>query len=231
MRPKAKHQGKRVHLGNYNTELKAAQAFDRAAFRCKGKKAVTNFDVNEYKDELAEFEDPTRNNHDELQGKLRNAEALNTTELAASEAAAEAAAAAAATAVVVALEHVEPEELEQADSAKQQQKRKRKNDTDDSEAGISTDPLTQDNEHARAQKKKGKKSSSSQYKGVALYRPTGRWCAYVWDNRRQVYLGRFDTEEKAARAFDLAALKYRGSKAEINFLLEDYTKELAQVIH
>ena len=58
---------------------KAARAFDRAAVRCKGMKAVTNFDVNEYKDELAEFEDRKRNNHDELQGKPRNAEALNTT--------------------------------------------------------------------------------------------------------------------------------------------------------
>ena len=43
-----------------------------------GKKAFTNFDVNEYKDELTEFEDRTRNNHDELQGKLINAEAHNT---------------------------------------------------------------------------------------------------------------------------------------------------------
>ena len=56
-------QGKQVNLGYYNSEFEAAQAYDRAAVRCKGKKAVTNFDVNEYKDELAEFEDSTRNNH------------------------------------------------------------------------------------------------------------------------------------------------------------------------
>ena len=56
-------QGKYVNLGYYNAEFEAAQAYDRAAIRCKGKKAVTNFDMNEYKDELAEFEDRRRKNH------------------------------------------------------------------------------------------------------------------------------------------------------------------------
>ena len=241
------HQHKKVHLGLYNTELEAAQAFDRAAVRCKGKKAVTNFDVNEYKDELAEFEDRTRNNHDELQGKLRNAEAHNTTERAASEAATAAAAAvvAAETAVdlegtdvactrPLPLEHEEPE-LEQAESAKQKQKRrKRKNNTDASEAGTSTDPLlTQVDELVRAQAKgkQSSSSSSSQYKGVTEDRRTGRWKAQMRDNGQTMYLGYFETEEKAARAYDLVALKCRGSKAEINFLLEDYTEELAQVTH
>ena len=51
----------------------------------------------------------------------------------------------------------------------------------------------------------------------------------MWDNGRQVYLGGFDTEERAARAYDIVALKCRGSKAEINFHVEDYTDVLAQV--
>ena len=113
-----------------------------------------------------------------------------------------------------------------------QKRRKRKNNTDASEAGTSTDPLTQDNDNVHAQTNKGKQSSSSQFRGVTLdRRRTGRWMARMKDNGRDVYLGSFDTEEKAARAFDLFALKCRGSKAEINFLLEDYTEELAQVTH
>ena len=51
------------------------------------------------------------------------------------------------------------------------------------------------------------------------------------DNGQNVHLGYFDTEDNAAHAYNIAALKCRGSKAEINFLLEDYTEELAQVTH
>ena len=38
----------------------------------------------------------------------------------------------------------------------------------------------------------------------------------------QVYLGGFDTEIAAARAFDILSLKCRGPKAETNFSLEEY---------
>ena len=62
-------------------------------------------------------------------------------------------------------------------------------------------------------------------------RPTGRWEARVQDNGQNVHLGYFDTEENAAHAYNIAALKCRGSKAEITFLLEDYTEKLAQLTH
>ncbi|KAI7980470.1 AP2-like ethylene-responsive transcription factor ANT [Camellia lanceoleosa] len=41
-----------------------------------------------------------------------------------------------------------------------------------------------------------------------------------------IYLGGYDMEAKAARAYDLAALKYWGPSTHINFLLENYQQEL-----
>ncbi|XP_040382127.1 AP2-like ethylene-responsive transcription factor CRL5 [Oryza brachyantha] len=81
---------------------------------------------------------------------------------------------------------------------------------------------------------------TSQYRGVtSRHRWTGRYEAHLWDNSckkegqtrkgRQVYLGGYDMEEKAARAYDLAALKYWGPSTHINFPLEDYQEELEEM--
>nr|UOI87858.1 AP2-like ethylene-responsive transcription factor [Fraxinus mandshurica] len=77
---------------------------------------------------------------------------------------------------------------------------------------------------------------TSQYRGVTRHRWTGRYEAHLWDNSckkegqtrkgRQVYLGGYDMEEKAARAYDLAALKYWGPSTHVNFPLENYRQEL-----
>ncbi|KAI7735272.1 hypothetical protein M8C21_018989 [Ambrosia artemisiifolia] len=77
--------------------------------------------------------------------------------------------------------------------------------------------------------RRGPRSRSSQYRGVTFYRRTGRWESHIWDCGKQVYLGGFDTAHSAARAYDRAAIKFRGMEADINYNLEDYQEDLKQV--
>ncbi|MED6221983.1 AP-2 complex subunit beta, variant 3 [Stylosanthes scabra] len=76
--------------------------------------------------------------------------------------------------------------------------------------------------------RRGPRSRSSQYRGVTFYRRTGRWESHIWDCGKQVYLGGFDTAHAAARAYDRAAIKFRGVEADINFNIEDYGEDLKQ---
>ncbi|KAJ0981837.1 hypothetical protein J5N97_010092 [Dioscorea zingiberensis] len=77
---------------------------------------------------------------------------------------------------------------------------------------------------------------TSQYRGVTRHRWTGRYEAHLWDNSckkegqtRKGRQGGYDMEEKAARAYDLAALKYWGPSTHINFPLEIYHEELEEM--
>ncbi|KAI3469174.1 hypothetical protein Pfo_025837 [Paulownia fortunei] len=78
---------------------------------------------------------------------------------------------------------------------------------------------------------------SSRFRGVSRHRWTGRYEAHLWDKGswnatqkkkgKQVYLGAYDEEEAAARAYDLAAIKYWGtSSTYTNFPVSDYDKEI-----
>lgn len=83
----------------------------------------------------------------------------------------------------------------------------------------------------------GKRSSI--YRGVTRHRWTGRYEAHLWDKStwnqnqnkkgKQVYLGAYDEEEAAARAYDLAALKYWGPGTLINFPVSDYMRDLEEM--
>ncbi|CAL1372123.1 unnamed protein product [Linum trigynum] len=77
--------------------------------------------------------------------------------------------------------------------------------------------------------RRGPRSRSSQYRGVTFYRRTGRWESHIWDCGKQVYLGGFDTAHAAARAYDRAAIKFRGVEADINFTIQDYQDDLKQM--
>lgn len=79
--------------------------------------------------------------------------------------------------------------------------------------------------------RRGPRSKSSQYRGVTFYRRTGRWESHIWECGKQVYLGGFDTAHAAARAYDKAAIKFRGVDADINFNLSDYEDDMKQMGH
>uniref|UniRef100_A0A7N0ZWT3 AP2/ERF domain-containing protein n=1 Tax=Kalanchoe fedtschenkoi TaxID=63787 RepID=A0A7N0ZWT3_KALFE len=74
---------------------------------------------------------------------------------------------------------------------------------------------------------------SSKFRGVSRHRWTGRFEAHLWDKgtwnptqRKKGKQGAYDDEESAARAYDLAAIKYWGPSTFTNFPASDYEKEI-----
>ncbi|CAL0329171.1 unnamed protein product [Lupinus luteus] len=79
---------------------------------------------------------------------------------------------------------------------------------------------------------------TSIYRGVTRHRWTGRYEAHLWDNScrregqsRKGRQGGYDKEEKAARSYDLAALKYWGTSTTTNFPISNYEKEIDEMKH
>lgn len=72
-------------------------------------------------------------------------------------------------------------------------------------------------------------SMKKSYRGVSRHRLTQRWEASLWLKGKQLYLGGFNFQEDAARAYDLAALACKGSKACTNFHASEYTSQLEEI--
>ncbi len=62
-------------------------------------------------------------------------------------------------------------------------------------------------------------NSTSGYKGVSLkkWRRSESWIAQIQSDGTKIHLGSFETAEAAARAYDMAAMKYHGEFAKLNF--------------
>ena len=65
--------------------------------------------------------------------------------------------------------------------------------------------------------KKSVKNSSSKYIGVHFNKTIKKWCSSIKHDNKKIYLGSFDDEKEAAKARDIATLKYYGGYGNVNF--------------
>jgi hypothetical protein len=59
---------------------------------------------------------------------------------------------------------------------------------------------------------------SSKYKGVGWHKASNKWCAKISFNKKDIWLGLFHSENKAAQAYNQAARKFHKNFAKENTL-------------
>jgi len=74
-------------------------------------------------------------------------------------------------------------------------------------------------------KSKGRKNTSSKYKGVSWEKWSGKWRANIRNKGKTIFLGRYDNEDDAALAYNKAAIEIFGGHAYQNVIGKDNSVE------
>ncbi len=77
-------------------------------------------------------------------------------------------------------------------------------------------PATQA-QNARNRRKVHRDNYHSKYKGLTWYKSQNRWAVRIMVDNKSKFIGYFDNELDAAKAYDTAAKKYHGQFASLNF--------------